>query len=100
MFVAKSTVALHPLLYQKSVWLYTNTYDIKASLVKSAVFGVLITLICTTHGLMTKGGAREVGISTTQAAICTAVAIPVFDLLLSWMFFCLKSSHKTFVTKY
>lgn len=87
MFVAKSTVALHPYMYIKSVWLYSNTYDIKSSLVKAAVFGVLITLICTTHGLETKGGAREVGLSTTKAAIWTAVAIPVFDLLLSWMFF-------------
>jgi len=87
MFVAHSTVALHPYRYIKSVWLYSNTYDIKASLVKSAVFGVLITLICVTHGLQTRGGAREVGISTTKAAIWTAVAIPVFDLLLSWMFF-------------
>lgn len=87
MFVAKSTVALHPYMYIKSVWLYSNTYDIKTSLVKAAVFGVLITLICVTHGLETKGGAREVGISTTKAAIWTAVAIPLFDLLLSWMFF-------------
>ena len=87
MFVAKSTVALHPYMYIKSVWLYSSTYDIKASLVKSAVFGVLITLICVTHGLQTKGGAREVGISTTKAAIWTAIAIPAFDLLLSWMFF-------------
>jgi len=87
MFVAQSTVALHPYRYIKSVWLYSNTYDIKASLVKSAVFGVLITLICVTHGLQTRGGAKEVGLSTTKAAIWTAVAIPVFDLLLSWMFF-------------
>ena len=87
MFVANSTVALHPYMYIKSVWLYSNTYDIKSSLVKAAVFGVLITVICVTHGLQTKGGAREVGISTTKAAIWTAVAIPVFDLLLSWMFF-------------
>jgi phospholipid/cholesterol/gamma-HCH transport system permease protein len=87
MFVANNTVALHPYMYIKSVWLYSSVYDIKSSLVKAAVFGVLITLICVTHGLQTKGGAREVGISTTKAAIWTAVAIPVFDLLLSWMFF-------------
>jgi len=87
MFVANSTVALHPYLYAKSVWLYSDVYDIKASIAKAAVFGILITLICTTHGLQTKGGAREVGLSTTKAAIWTAVAIPVFDLLLSWMFF-------------
>jgi len=87
MFVANNTVALHPSLYIKSVWLYTNTYDIKASLVKAAVFGVLISLIAVTNGLETRGGAKEVGLSTTKAAICTAIAIPVFDLLLSWMFF-------------
>jgi phospholipid/cholesterol/gamma-HCH transport system permease protein len=87
MFVAQSTIALHPYLYIKSVWLYSSVYDIKASLIKAAVFGGLISLICTTHGLETRGGAREVGISTTKAAIWTAVAIPVFDLLLSWMFF-------------
>jgi phospholipid/cholesterol/gamma-HCH transport system permease protein len=87
MFVAQSTIDLHPYRYVKSVWLYSDTYDSKASLVKAAVFGVLITLICVTHGLQTRGGAREVGLSTTKAAIWTAVAIPLFDLLLSWMFF-------------
>jgi phospholipid/cholesterol/gamma-HCH transport system permease protein len=87
MFVAQSTVELHPYRYIKSVWLYSDTYDIQVSLVKSAVFGILITLICVTHGLQTRGGAREVGLSTTKAAIWTAIAIPLFDLLLSWMFF-------------
>lgn len=87
MFVANSTVELHPYRYINSVWLYSRPYDIKISLIKAAVFGVLITLICTTHGLLTRGGAREVGISTTKAAIYTAVAIPLFDLLLSWIFF-------------
>lgn len=87
MFVANSTVQLHPYLYMRSVWLYTDTYDIYISLIKAAVFGVLIALICTCHGLRTTGGAKEVGISTTKAAIWTAVAILLFDLLLSWMFF-------------
>jgi len=87
MFVANNSVALHPYLYIKSVWLYSNVYDIKVSLIKAAVFGILVTVICTTHGLKTKGGAREVGLSTTKAAIWTAVAIFVFDLILSWIFF-------------
>jgi phospholipid/cholesterol/gamma-HCH transport system permease protein len=87
MFVAQSTVSLHPYRYINSVWLYSRPYDIKISLIKAAVFGVLIALICTTHGLQTRGGAREVGLSTTKAAIWTAVAIPLFDLLLSWIYF-------------
>jgi ABC-type transporter Mla maintaining outer membrane lipid asymmetry permease subunit MlaE len=37
--------------------------------------------------LRTTGGAKEVGASTTKAAIWTAVAILLFDLLLSWVFF-------------
>lgn len=87
MFVANSTVQLHPYLYMRSVWLYTDTYDIRVSLVKAAVFGILIALICTCHGLRTTGGAKEVGASTTKAAIWTAVAILLFDLFLSWVFF-------------
>lgn len=87
MFIANSTVNLHPYLYLKSVWLYTDTYDIMISLVKAAVFGLLVTLICTCHGLRTTGGAREIGISTTRSAIWSAVAILLFDLMLSWVFF-------------
>lgn len=87
MVIANATVKLHPLLYLKSVWLYTDTYDIMISLVKAAVFGLLVTLICTCHGLRTTGGAREIGVSTTRAAIWSAVAILLFDLGLSWIFF-------------
>lgn len=87
MFIANNAIALHPYRYLKSVWLYTDVYDINVSIVKAAVFGVLITLICTTHGLMARGGAKEVGLATTKAAIWTAVAIPLFDLLMSWIFF-------------
>ncbi len=87
MFVANATVSLHPYMYMKSVWLYTDTYDIWISLVKAAVFGLLTALICTCHGLRTKGGAKEIGVSTTRAAIWTAVAILFSDLILSWIFF-------------
>lgn len=87
MFVANATVRLHPQIYMKSVWLYTDCYDIWISLVKAVVFGILVALICTCHGLKTVGGAKEIGVSTTRAAIWTAVAILLFDLMLSWIFF-------------
>lgn len=87
MWVASATVQLHPQLFIKSVWLYTDTYDIRVSLLKAVVFGILVSLICTCHGLRTAGGAKEIGVSTTRAAIWTAVAILLFDLLLSWIFF-------------
>lgn len=87
MWVSQASVNIHPNRYINSVWLYLDIYDIKVSLVKAAVFGVLITLICATHGLNTKGGAKEVGIATTKSAIWTAIAILVFDYFLTWIFY-------------
>ena len=87
MFVAKSMVNIHPNIYINSVWLYLGIYDIKVSIVKAAVFGLLITLICCTHGLATKGGAKEVGIATTRAAVWSALSILVFDYFLTWIFY-------------
>jgi phospholipid/cholesterol/gamma-HCH transport system permease protein len=87
MIVAKVIVNLHFSRYLQSVWLYADMYDIKTSLYKSAIFGVLITVICVTIGLLTEGGAKEVGKSTTRAAIWTATAVIIADYLLTWIFY-------------
>ncbi|MEI7475159.1 MAG: ABC transporter permease [bacterium] len=87
MVIAKFSVGLHHNLYYTSVWHSLRPYDIYVSLVKGAVFGVLITLICTTHGLLTSGGAKEVGQSTTKAAVYTAIAILLFDYLITWIYY-------------
>ncbi|MEW5822381.1 MAG: ABC transporter permease [Cyanobacteriota bacterium] len=87
MIVAKITVNLHFVRYITSVWLYTDIYDIKTSLAKACVFGILITLICSTIGLLTEGGAKEVGRSTTKAAIWSASAVIIADYLLTWVFY-------------
>lgn len=87
MFVSKLTIGLNPNIYMTSVWLYLKPYDIKASIVKAAIFGLLISLICSTHGYLVKGGAKEVGIGTTKAAIWTAISILVFDYILTWVFY-------------
>lgn len=87
MIVAKVTVGLHFNRFIESVWLYTDIYDIKMSILKAFIFGILITTICTTIGLLTKGGAKEVGRSTTKAAIWTATAVILADYLLTWIFY-------------
>lgn len=86
MWVAKLSINLHPNRYITSVWLYTTTDDIRVSLIKAAIFGMLITLICATHGLNTQGGAKEVGLTTTKAAVWTMSAILIADYLLTWIF--------------
>lgn len=87
LLVSNITIALHPNRYINSAWLYTKPYDIYVSLIKGAVFGVLITLVCATQGYLTKGGAKEVGISTTKAAILSTIAMLLCDYVLNWVFY-------------
>jgi len=52
---------------------------------KSVVFGIALSTVCTTRGLKTRGGAREVGVAVTQSAIWTTVVILILDYLVTWM---------------
>lgn len=87
MMVAQSVSNLHYLKYMESVWLFLSRRDVLVSLYKAAIFGLMMSAICCTSGLMAKGGAREVGLATTKAVVWTAVSIIIVDFFLSWIFF-------------
>lgn len=90
MLVAHSTIALHPARYMNSVWLWLSTRDIYISLFKATIFGILIALVCATKGYQTKGGAKEVGTSTTQAAILSTLFMLIADFLIDFAFYVIK----------
>ncbi len=87
LLVSYITIGLHPNRYINSVWLWLNTRDLYIMLFKAFVFGGLVSLVCATQGYLTKGGAKEVGISTTQAAIKSTVYLLVADLLINLVFY-------------
>ena len=87
LLVSYITIGLHPNRYINSVWLWLNTRDLYIMLFKAFVFGGLVSLVCATQGYLTKGGAKEVGISTTQAAIKSTVYLLVADLLINLIFY-------------
>ncbi len=87
MIVAKSVTNLHFSKYLESIWLYLKPSDIRVSLIKSVIFGVILASVCCSIGLLTKGGAKEVGQSTTKAAVWTAITILITDFFLTWIFF-------------
>ena len=70
-----------------SVWAWLSTKDIYISLLKASVFGALIALVCATQGYETRGGAKEVGISTTQAAILSTVYMLIADFIINLIFY-------------
>jgi phospholipid/cholesterol/gamma-HCH transport system permease protein len=89
MIISYVTIELHPNRYMYSVWQFLNTRDIYISLFKAFVFGIIIPLICATQGYNTSGGAKNVGISTTKAAILSTVFLLVADLLITLIFYVL-----------
>ncbi len=61
--------------------------DITNGLTKSIFFGILLSLISTYKGYITSGGAKGVGIATTQAVVIANVTIFVADYILTSLMF-------------
>ena len=87
MLVAKSVSMIDYHLYMNSVWRFLSPHDIQVSLLKSAIFGLLMAVTAVLMGLNARGGARQVGLATTQATVWTAVTVLIADFFLTWIFF-------------
>ena len=87
LLVSNATIHLHPARYITSVWLWLSAKDIYISLLKAFIFGTLIALVCATQGYETHGGAKDVGESTTKAAVLSTVYMLVADFLINLVFY-------------
>ena len=87
LIVSYFTIGLHPARYITSVWLWLSTKDIYISLLKAFIFGILIALVCATQGYETRGGAKDVGISTTRAAVLSTVYMLFADFFINLIFY-------------
>ena len=87
MAVSYLTIGLHPARYMNSVWLWINMKDIYVSILKGFIFGIIITTVCATQGYNTEGCAKNVGISTTEAAIKATVILLSADLIIALLFY-------------
>ena len=61
--------------------------DIYNGLIKAAVFGVIMSVICCYKGFNTKGGAEGVGRATTEAVVASCLTILVSDYVLTSLMF-------------
>lgn len=64
-----------------------TAYDVITSMVKSLVFGVIVSTVSCAWGFTTSGGAKGVGESTTSAVVISLVMIFIADFFLSFAFF-------------
>ena len=65
--------------FVKGLRLFFEPFDVQYGLVKSASFGLVVTLVGARRGLATQGGAVGVGRAATSAVVYSAVLILVLD---------------------
>jgi len=62
-----------------------DPFHITYSLIKTSVFAFVIATIPSYHGFFVKGGAIEVGRSSTKAVVWTSVVIIILNYFLTQM---------------
>lgn len=81
--VCTQVLGLSPEDYHSSIKTYVELDDITGGLIKSAVFGFLLSLIGTFKGYYTSGGARGVGISTTKSVVQSSIMILISNYFIT-----------------
>lgn len=84
--VAVDGLGVDPGIFIANVEKYLTLSDFTMGIIKSAVFGFLISSISCHQGFYASGGARGVGIATTRAVVQSAVALLVANYMItSWL---------------
>jgi phospholipid/cholesterol/gamma-HCH transport system permease protein len=59
--------------------------DIYEGMLKGAIFGLSVALICCYKGFNASGGAKGVGQATTEAMVSSALAIFILDFIVGML---------------
>nr|YP_010902614.1 hypothetical protein REP55_pgp167 [Hypnea nidulans]WCH54469.1 hypothetical protein [Hypnea nidulans] len=94
-FICFTLYSITPSVFFNSVFSSLLLLDLLKSSLKSMFFGLVISIISCSWGLLAKGGAQGVGKSTTSSVVLSLLFIFIFNFLLSYyMFSDLDSSLK------
>ncbi len=80
-------LGLNPRQYFNLTFDAPKVHDFVTGLIKSGVFGTLISALACYLGLTVTGGAQGVGVATTRTVVLTIVALILVDLMFTAMFF-------------
>ncbi|HEX6276935.1 MAG TPA: ABC transporter permease [Polyangiaceae bacterium] len=84
--VAVDWLSVDPGIFISNIEKYLVPKDLYTGMIKSVVFGFLLSAISCAQGFFASGGAKGVGEATTRAVVLSAVATLVFNYLLtSWL---------------
>ncbi|MCB5260876.1 MAG: ABC transporter permease [Candidatus Cloacimonetes bacterium] len=86
-YFASIRYGLHYHTFFTNMRAYFEPFDLWSGLVKSVVFGFIITSLACYFGDRSYGGAEGVGRSTTQTVVYSSVAILIMDFIVAWILF-------------
>nr|YP_009497898.1 Ycf63 [Gracilaria changii]ART65162.1 Ycf63 [Gracilaria changii] len=86
-FICFTIYNIHPEIFFISSLSALCIQDIFKSLLKTVIFGCLISVISCFWGLVARGGAKGVGCSTTVSVVTSLLSVFIFDFLLSYIMF-------------
>ncbi len=69
--------------YIQGIQMSFNPYHVTYALIKTVVFAFIITTVSAYQGYYTRGGTREVGVSSTRAVVYSDVMILLVNLVLT-----------------
>ena len=78
---------LNPVSYVDGVREFLKISDIIGGLIKAAVFGFILSSVGALKGFYTWGGAKGVGIATTQSVVIASIAILISNYFLAILLF-------------
>jgi phospholipid/cholesterol/gamma-HCH transport system permease protein len=85
--VAVRLMGANPIIYENSTYQFLEMNDVWSGVIKSAVFGLILTLTGCVRGYYTTGGAEGVGRSTTNAVVSASLIILLSDFFLTKILF-------------
>jgi phospholipid/cholesterol/gamma-HCH transport system permease protein len=85
--VGVKLMGANPVVYEQNTYQFLTMNDVWSGLIKSAFFGLILTLTGCVRGYYTKGGAEGVGRATTAAVVSASLIILLADFFLTKILF-------------
>ena len=85
--VAVKLMQANPVIYEQNTFQFLTMKDMWSGVIKSSVFGLILTLTGCVRGYYTSGGAEGVGRATTNAVVSASLIILLSDFFLTKILF-------------
>jgi phospholipid/cholesterol/gamma-HCH transport system permease protein len=85
--VGVKLMGANPVIYEQNTYQFLHMNDVWSGLIKSAFFGLILTLTGCVRGYYTSGGAEGVGRATTAAVVSASLIILFTDFFLTKLLF-------------